>query len=125
MKKRKKYISKARLDRIAKEIFSKKKDLVFLYDSQQLCNEYKVEYRVLFSKLKKNYQFNYTQYRRWRIRKYILENQCNLSVQEICDIIKVSKGTYYKYANEKYLTGGDRKSDTWRLTERIYFKNED
>ena len=124
MKKRKKYISKARLDRIAKEIFSKKKDLVFLYDSQQLCNEYKVEYRVLFSKLKKNYQFNYTQYRRWRIRKYILENQYNMSVQEICDIIKVSKVTYYKYATRKYLTGGDRRSKDWRLTERIYFKNE-
>jgi len=124
-KKTRRYIKRKTCSKIIEEIFYKRKDLIFKYNIQQICSFYKISNPTLVRNLMKRYRFDYTAYRRWRIREYVKENHGKKTVPEICDYLLIGRTAYYRYLNEKYCTGGDRKSSYWRLTERIYFNKKE
>lgn len=123
-KRKKKYIKRKNSQKIAREVYTNRRKLVFKYNIQQLCSFYDISYQTLERNLKRYYLFNYTMYRRWRIREHIVKNHGTKPVRKICSFLSITKNTYYIYLTEKYCTGGDRKSTNWRLKGRIYFKNK-
>ena len=123
MKKRK-YLKSKICDEISREVYQNKNDLVFKYNIQQLCSVYDISYTPLVKRLKKQYLFDYTTYRRWKIREYILKHHGGKPVREICDFLQICRTAYYQYLPERYCSGGDRKSPTWRFKERIYFSKK-